>query len=71
MLDKLRKACTPEPQSMSTIDELEIRSLERVAAFSKTGGAYAPDHATCPSTICLSTSMQSNCLIVVDRPKNS
>lgn len=30
-----------EPQSMSTIDELETRSLGRMAAFSKTGSEIA------------------------------
>jgi len=36
---------------MGTIDELETRGLERAAAFSKTGSAYALEHAIRPSTI--------------------
>jgi microsomal epoxide hydrolase len=38
-------------QLMGTIDELETRGLERAAAFSKTGSAYALEHAIRPSTI--------------------
>lgn len=42
----------PEPpQPIGTIDELETRGLERSAAFSKTGSAYALEHATRLSTI--------------------
>src|SRR5438045_6341656 len=43
-----------EPQPISTIDEMEIRGLERAAAFSKTGSANTLEHAT-PKPNCLRT----------------
>jgi microsomal epoxide hydrolase len=41
----------PESKPVSTIDELEAHGLERAAAFSQTGSAYALEHATRLNTI--------------------
>jgi hypothetical protein len=55
----------PEPKLVSTIDELEAHCLERAVAFSKTGSAYALEHATCLNTI--DFALPSNLIALLDR----
>jgi hypothetical protein len=55
----------PERKPVSTIDELEAHCLERAVAFSKTGSAYALEHATCLNTI--DFALPSNPIALLDR----